>query len=187
MQEYVKAKHSGQERAGGVPAWHHVVRVGQLLNITLTKNSEVTPSMLGSVTLAGYGHDLLEDTSATKEEIIAIAGEAAYELIFELTNEWGDEDVMPYVDKMIRASEEARLIKLADLYDNMTNVTYTIPLLGTSWVHSFFLPTVVPMFKEMSMAKFELCSRTGSELQSLAQISYEQLLGELERTVEDIH
>jgi hypothetical protein len=43
--------------------------------------------------------------------------------------------------------EGMTLIKLADLYDNVSSVAHTLPLLDKKWTTSFFLPIVVPMKK----------------------------------------
>ena len=78
------------------------------------------------------------------------------------------------------ASEEVRLIKLADLYDNVSSVAHTLPLLGKKWTTSFFLPIVVPMFATVKRTKFRKYRKTVALLIALVDVSFRQLEKELE-------
>ena len=62
---YASQKHSGQYRVGGDPYISHPVAVA---NILKEKGFGI------DYQIAGLFHDLLEDTNATEEEILSIAG-----------------------------------------------------------------------------------------------------------------
>ena len=72
---------------------------------------------------AAFGHDLLEDTDTSYEEIAVVSGsEEVAELVLELTNnkhtieELGKTEYM--TEKLCSISKEALLIKLADMVYN---------------------------------------------------------------------
>jgi (p)ppGpp synthase/HD superfamily hydrolase len=72
---------------------------------------------------AAFGHDLLEDTETSFEEIAVISGsEETAELVLELTNnrhiieEMGKTEYM--TEKLLKLSKDALLIKLADMVYN---------------------------------------------------------------------
>ena len=72
---------------------------------------------------ATFGHDLLEDTDTSYEEIAVVSGsEEVAELVLELTNnkhtieEIGKTEYM--TEKLCKLSKDALLIKLADMVYN---------------------------------------------------------------------
>ncbi len=178
---YAKQRHAGQMRAGNVPAWHHIVRVARLASAAIEQTGEGSEETQKDFFYAGIGHDLFEDTDASDDEVRELFGEIAYGWIQELTNSWGDDNVAPYVEKVLNGSEEARLIKLADLYDNISNVTYNISLLGLDWVHSYFLPVIEPMYSKIINSSFTQYSQTCDTLKPL--VRYAHLI--LEKEVEN--
>ncbi|MBI5153234.1 MAG: HD domain-containing protein [Parcubacteria group bacterium] len=151
---FVQKKHRGQKRAGGMPVWHHLLRVSQLLEYVLTLTNEGTPKERSLIVLSALGHDLLEDTKAKEDEISVLFGKEGLKLIKGMTNTLGDRDHGPYVQHMVETEEAIRLIKLSDLYDNITSVTYNLTLLGEKWTTSFFLPIVIPMHQAVKTTKF---------------------------------
>src|SRR3989344_7497791 len=84
---FVQQKHAGQMRAGGVPTWHHLVRVSHLLQGVLEEYAEGTEDNRQAIVLAALGHDVLEDTDATRADVHSVFGERAAELIWGMTNE----------------------------------------------------------------------------------------------------
>ena len=161
---FVQEKHRRQFRAGGVPVWHHLVRVSRLLNICFENTKEGNARERFVVSLAALGHDLLEDTNAEEKETRDVFDDYGYELICGMTNRWGDKDVGLYVRQMRGAEEAVRIIKLADLYDNISNVTYNLKLLGLRWTHSYFLPIVEPMRKMIIKTRFGKYKKTANTL-----------------------
>lgn len=178
---FVKEKHEGQMRAGDVPTWHHLARVSHLLEILLNKNNEGSDDEKLVIPLAALGHDIIEDTDVTDAEVKEIFTERGFDLVFGMTNELGDDDVRPYVKKVIAAEEAVRLIKLSDLFDNITNVMYAFPLLGKEWTESFFMPVVTPMYTEIIKTKFETYTKTGAELISMVETVMSLLQEEIKR------
>lgn len=177
---YVKEKHAGQFRAGNVPMWHHVARVSALLETMLGYTKEGDKDMRRDIMLAGLGHDLLEDTDATTKEIVEVFGKRPYAMIYDLTNEWGDEYPEPYVAKMTAAREESRLVKLSDLFDNVTHGTAHLRELGKTWATDFFLPIMAPMHKAMMKTEFTAYPKTAQELTHLVEAAIAMFDRELE-------
>jgi (p)ppGpp synthase/HD superfamily hydrolase len=178
--KFVQKMHKGQFRAGKVPVWQHLLRVSETLAHVLSHTKEGTPAQRQIISIAALGHDLLEDTQATKAQIKNIFGERGFSLIEGMTNVHGDSNHAPYIRAMKGASEEVRLIKLADLYDNVSSVAHTLPLLGKKWTTSFFLPIVVPMFAAVKRTKFRKYRKTVALLIALVDVSFRQLEKELE-------
>lgn len=178
--KFVREKHKGQVRAGGVPAWHHLARVSSLLYFLLNNNKECTPNNRFNIALAGLGHDILEDTEATINEVEDNFGADGSRVIKGMTNNWGDNHTRPYIKKIINSEEPVRLVKLADLYDNMTNVAYSFNLLGLKWVTSYFLPIVIPMKKAVVKTHFKKYKKTASQLITLVNSAEEILLKEFQ-------
>ncbi|MBI2120450.1 MAG: hypothetical protein HYT94_02385 [Parcubacteria group bacterium] len=179
--EYIKKKHEGQMRAENVPTWHHLARVAHILETVLEKYKEGTAEERQAIIRAGYGHDLLEDTNATEEELIEFFGKDGALIIHGDTNEWGDGDVRPYVEKMRCEPESVRLVKLADLYDNVSNVTYCLPALGSGWVTSYFFRVVTPMYEMVIDSPFIVYEKSGDELKAMAQNAFSLLHDEFLR------
>lgn len=177
---FVKEKHKGQVRAGGVPVWHHLARVSSLLYFLLNNNKEGTPSDRFNIALAGLGHDILEDTKATIEEVGSRLGAQSSFIIKGMTNDWGDDNTKPYIKKVINSEESVRLVKLADLYDNMTHVAYCFPLLGLKWATSYFLPIVVPMKEAVIKTRFKKYKKTAGQLILLVNSAATLLLKEFQ-------
>lgn len=178
---FVQKKHRGQFRAGRVPVWHHLARVSRLLAVILSKHKEGSPKERLVVILAALGHDLIEDTSAKEEEVRSIFGNEGLAIIRSMTNRWGDKHPAPYVKQVIHSPEIVRLVKLSDLYDNITNAAFNIRLLGVRWVTSYFLPIVLPMRKALIRTRFSRYRRSAAELITLVEIAASILDDELER------
>jgi (p)ppGpp synthase/HD superfamily hydrolase len=178
---FIKQKHRGQLRAGGMPAWHHMLRVCLLLDFILDQTGEGKQKDKVNISLAALGHDLSEDTDAKKEEIVAIFGERALALIFGMTNRWEDKNPRPYIRQVVGSEETIRLIKLADLYDNILNVTYCFKILGKKWVTSFFVPIARPMRRAIIKTKFRRYKRSAKILILLVDIAMTLLERELVR------
>ncbi len=179
--KFVKKKHAGQFRANKVPVWHHLARVSKLLELILEKNREGKSKERFTIILAALGHDLIEDTKVTDTEIVKIFGVDGFELIEGMTNEWGDKFKAPYIRKVLRAPEGVRLIKLADLYDNIVGVVYNLKKLGSAWTKSYFLPIVMPMQKALRKSDFRTYKKTANLLNSMVELGLNLLIEEVRR------
>lgn len=170
MEALVEKLHGHQMRGNGDSNALHVKRVRALLMESFAQTQEV-PADREALELAALGHDLLEDTPATENELRLSFGEHALQLIQEMTNREGDTHTAGYVAQMRDASEEARLIKYADLCDNLLNVSYGTRVLGRQWIHDYFLPIVDPMREALDLTSFKKFPKTANILRAAARLA----------------
>lgn len=171
MRAYITEKHEGQKRQDGTTAALHVTRVATLITTALKSSGEADARLLEIFEMAGLGHDLLEDTKATREEVGTIAGDEALAIIETLTNTLGDDHPLPFVTQVCAGSEEARLVKLGDLCDNFFHASYSINTLGVPWMHSFFLPIVMPMHDAIQKTPFPKYPKAAAALLSAINLA----------------
>lgn len=183
--EFVKEKHKGQVRAGDVPAWFHLARVSNLLEHVLGITKEGSFDERQTIFISALGHDVIEDTNVTEKEVRNVFGNNGLKLIKGMTNQFGDDNVGPYVRSITRSLEEVRLIKLSDLYDNITSVIYNLHVLGLKWTKSYFLPIVTPMRKAIVKTRFRKFKKTGKLLISMVNSSADLLESEIKRYARD--
>lgn len=182
--EFVKKKHKGQFRAAKSPAWHHLLRVSSFLDSALKHTKEGKDVEKLMIPLAALGHDLLEDTKAEVREIKKVFGERGHELIRGMTNHWGDKHVAPYVRQVARSEEAVRLIKLSDLYDNVSGAAHNAEILGLKWINSYFLPIVLPMWLAVRKTKFIKYKKTAMFMIAAVTAAF-ALLSETKNKMED--
>ena len=101
MLEYVERYHQGQVRnkSHPPPYWTHCYGVATIATRYLERY--LPDGDHTNVVLAALGHDLYEDTDATREEVREQYGEQVDDLIFGLTNEHSDADRAAYMEKMM--------------------------------------------------------------------------------------
>lgn len=160
--QFVQKKHKGQFRDNGLPAWHHLMRVSAILEHALAETKEGSSEERKIIIRAALGHDIFEDTDATEKEVLKIFGARGLELIKGMTNWRGDKEKKKYVRQVARSEEAVRLIKLADLCDNITSVAYNLKSLGRTWTESYFLPIVTPMRHAVVKTQFRKYKKTAS-------------------------
>ena len=105
---YMKLKHEGQTRKQGTPYYEHPLRVGNMLKEKGYDNNYL---------VAGYFHDLLEDTNATEEEILELSNKQVLEAVKLVSKTKGY--IMEEYISGIRNNDIAKLVKLADRIDNI--------------------------------------------------------------------
>jgi (p)ppGpp synthase/HD superfamily hydrolase len=178
----VKRVHAGQTRSNGrVPVWHHLDRVSRYLQEALEGSGEGSPEERETIILAGLGHDSLEDTDVERRELDRVFGTRGLEIIDGMTNRWGDDHPKEYVAQVAAADDAVRLVKLSDLYDNCTSVTYDLAALGLEWTEGFFLPIVEPMIAAIMPVPFSRFPAAGERLKGLVRVSYAALQDEAAR------
>ena len=160
----------GQKRESGDSNALHVMRVRTLVMGAYAAAQENVDYMQ-AIEVAALGHDLLEDTNITEEEIKNLFGERSLKFIKELTNKNGDSHTKDYVQQMSAASEEARLIKYADLCDNLFHASYSARILGTAWMRTYFLPIVDPMLEMLDGTSFLKFPKTAGALRATAKLA----------------
>jgi len=115
--------HTGQTRKWGhsdQPYILHPARVAGM--VTIHKDS--TEKMVA----AAWLHDVLEDTSVTEEDIITRFGREVAVLVKDMTNVPKDShiprDIRKAMDRerLMKVSDEAKLIKLCDRIDNLREI-----------------------------------------------------------------
>lgn len=109
--EFIKKAHEGQVDKAGRPYWEHPVRVMNKLPVAAYPGDDVR--------LAALLHDILEDTTYTKQDLLAMGySEATVEIVELLTNRPGRN----YLDKIrgiiLSGNRGAILVKYADILDN---------------------------------------------------------------------
>ena len=105
---YIMEKHEGQTRKQGTPYYEHPLRVGNMLKDKGYDDNYV---------VAGYFHDLLEDTNATEDEILELSNKDVLEAVKLVSKKKGY--VMEEYISGIRNNDIALLVKLADRIDNI--------------------------------------------------------------------
>src|SRR3989338_2327448 len=170
MEALVERLQGGQKRESGDSNALHVMRVRTLVMGAFAATSESADNVQ-AIEIAALGHDLLEDTKITEEEIKNSFGERSLKLIKELTNKNGDSHTGDYVQQMSAASEEARLIKYADLCDNLFHASYGARLLGVPWMHNYLLPIVDTMREALDLTGFQKFPKTAGILRTTARLA----------------
>lgn len=178
MQEITHAAHGSQTRNGGrIPYWVHTDGVAQLVESALRRGCEISEQDGEDLVLAGYGHDLYEDTAVTPEQIRAEFGDRVAQLISGLTNDVSDQDRVAYLAKLTAASDEVRMVKSADLADNMLSVAYGLHDVGLDWTRQFFLPIADETRNLLLARPFDEFPVTGGLLLELVEFAWARLSG----------
>lgn len=107
--EFMKQKHAGQKRKQGTPYHTHPLAVAKLLE---SKGFPV------EYQIAGLFHDLIEDTDASYEEILALSNEEVLEAVKLVTKT--DGYVMDEYVGNIKLNDMAKMVKIADRIHNLS-------------------------------------------------------------------
>lgn len=157
MRQLVVRAHEGQRRnAGKLPYAAHVLSVAEIVGdaIAMAGEFQGKPDLQRDIYLAALGHDLYEDTTVSPEDIRARFGAVVDQLIDGMTNRAGDHEQRDYLARIGGADEEVRLIKVADLIDNVISCAYGIHDLGERWVRNTFLQIAESMFEVVCAAEY---------------------------------
>ncbi len=109
---FATEKHEGQFRRGGAPYVIHPIRIA---NILLQEWSCEDPNVVCAALL----HDVVEDTPTTIKEVKDAFGNEIGKLVDGMTMWKGSETYEVYVKRVSRGPEELRMIKCADVLDNL--------------------------------------------------------------------
>lgn len=172
MENIVREYHEGQYRnyhegyiPAKVPYYDHLFGVKSILSFALYRfgeyqNVQIYEDMLN----AALGHDLLEDTDISEEEIIAHTNSQLLSLIKELTNPIDDSHTEQYLQQLSNASEEARLIKYADLIENTTCVCHNMQIVSFEWYMDVYRPILFGTMGVLEKTEFPNYPRTAEFL-----------------------
>ncbi len=106
--EYTTEKHEGQLRKNGSPYINHPIAVMEALR---EKGYD------SDYQLAGLFHDLLEDTEATEEEVLALTNEKVLEAV-KLVTKSEDVPEEEYIEKILK-NPIAKAVKNEDRIHNL--------------------------------------------------------------------
>lgn len=109
---FASARHEGQQRFDGTAYVIHPVRIA---NILLTEWAIANPDMIAAALL----HDVVEDTQTTLKEIKDSFGNDIGKLVDGMTMWKGSETYETYIKRVSRGPEPLRVIKCADVLDNL--------------------------------------------------------------------
>lgn len=112
--EYATLKHSGQFRTGGLPYITHPISVSE---IVCEKGYDE------DYQIVALFHDLLEDTDATDEEIVALSNEEVLKSVKLLTK--ADGYIMKEYVENIKQNPMAYVVKGADRLHNLRSALVT--------------------------------------------------------------
>lgn len=163
--EHAKAAHGSQRYVDKGPYWHHCWRVGMLLDAAThdaEEGSEENGRERQELLLAGFCHDVVEDTKATVNDINQWHGSRVALIVEHLTD---DGDLDRYVEHVAAAPEDARLVKLADLIDNYNRLAHKGCDNNIDWLRKNALNRMEPMADAMLATRFHRWKRTGESLQ----------------------
>jgi len=179
--DFVKEAHKDQQYKNGVAYFHHLVRVSNLLAYFLDQNNEGSKEDRKKIVLAGLMHDLLEDTSVKEDKLRKKYNDKIVEMIVGMTNVKGDDNTQDYLIQIENSREEVRLIKLADLFDNMITGSRTIKENGLGWTKDFLIPICFKMSTIVLDSSFKRFKETGNSLKSLVALAKDILDKEVRR------
>lgn len=128
--DFANAKHSGQVRKhDGRPYIVHLDAVAAILEEYGYKSSEIIA--------AAFLHDTIEKSDTTIEEIHQKFGEAVAELVYWLTDTEKGSRASRAIQaawRLSRAPWDAKLIKLADIIDNGSQIVLHNPSFGPTFL-----------------------------------------------------
>ena len=173
MENMVKEYHKTQYRnKNKVPYIEHLIGVKSILSSVLKITSECTDeALLEDMLNAALGHDLIEDTDVSKDEITKVGSERVLHLIEELSNPVDDAHTDEYMKQLSNASEEARIIKYCDLLENTTSVCYGLQDLGINWFYDFYEPILKRTTNNLANTNFIKYPKAANLLNSMLKIS----------------
>lgn len=177
MLDLIRSAHSGQTRnAGRIPYWYHCANVAQILKTAIGQAKELTDKgLLSDMTIAALGHDLLEDTKVTIEELRQKFDDNVTDMIDALTNYQGDADTSEYLQKIATATDEVKIIKYCDLIDNTLSVAYGLHDVGLEWTRSFYMPIALSTEATLARSEATIYPRTWEQLKTTHQVALELL------------
>ncbi len=175
----IETAHEGQMYKGGVPYKHHIHRVAFLTVFLLKKHKELSDE--SEIFKAAFAHDVLEDTKVSEQQLAEFCNEQTVAWINSLTSHQKNPPRPEYVQQLLSANEEVKLIKLVDLYDNMQTGARRINENGVEWTKKWFLPIIEEQFVALKPVVFSKFPETGREIKDWCDYSLEMLKEEIKR------
>ncbi len=172
MDQLIAKYHSAQSRndTGNnlspiIPHTDHLRGVESILSTALRLFGECRdPQLKEDMCSAALGHELLELTEVTEPEILSASNPRVLALIKEITAPTEDNCTKQYMLQLSSASEEARLIKYADLIENTASVCYRLQIVGSEWAYEYFRPIGNQMIPALGDTAFPTYPKTAAFL-----------------------
>jgi len=181
MRELTPQGHAGQTRNGGrVPYWVPTDAVADICDQALRLTGELPPDEAEDLELAAHGHDLYEDTEVSATAIREQFGARVDGWIDALTNRKGDRDRADYLRHLAESDDETRIVKCADLIDNMLSVAYGLHDVTLDWARDYFRPIADETRAVLLSTPFTRLPRTGVYLIGLVNWAGLRLTGSME-------
>ena len=186
MRILVKQYHAMQRRNNNpaIPYTEHLNGVASIMQSVAECCKEIPDSTLEIMIQAALGHDLLEDTAIKEETLKRTIDTNVLHLIHELTNPNDDAHTDEYMKKLASDSEEARLIKYADLIENTSSFCYSLhePNVAepAKRAKDFYLPILKRTTEVLINTSFELYPKTAEAMQMMLKVYTDILLSRIE-------
>ena len=104
---------------GGHPYAGHLCRVAEKVNETITKNRQYVSDNYDKAVIVAYLHDILEDTDCTIPELEDIGcDQEIIDTVLAITRDIKEDKYFDFI-KRVKKNPIARIVKIADLEDNM--------------------------------------------------------------------
>lgn len=186
MKLFVNQYHAMQRRNHNpdIPYTEHLYGVASVLRTIAENCKEIPEKELNILIQAALGHDLLEDTAIQENMIRWEINEEVLQLIKELTNPNDDAHLDEYMKKLASDSEEARLIKYADLIENTSSFCYSLhePNIESpiQRAKDFYIPLLTETTEVLAETSFEKYPKTAEALRLTLKVYTNLLLSRIE-------
>lgn len=175
MNELIELYHANQRRNNNsaIPYTEHLRGVAAILISLVELCGEVTdPQLIENMRNAALGHDLLEDTLVSEAEIVEVSNLDTLRLIQELTNPCDDEHPEAYFRQIAADSEEARLIKYADILENTSSFCYSLHEKGIDLDRgkNVFIPILTQSTDVLAGTPFVKYPKTAEKMRNMVKV-----------------
>lgn len=185
MKLLVNQYHASQTRNNnpGIPYTDHLYGVSTILLSVARMFNEIDEATLDVMRDAALGHDLFEDTAVNRMVVNSI-NKKVYTLICELTNPNDDAHTDEYMLQLSNASEEARIIKYADLIENTSSFCYSLHdqnmIDPVERAKTFYLPILERTSSVLADTEFKKYPKTANEMRNTLKVYSDLLISKIE-------
>jgi hypothetical protein len=165
---FARAKLGDLKDSSGTLIFDHALRVFLLLAETFAACDRAIDSEESEMLSAALFHDLLEDTDASREEIIRHSSQNTLRYVEELTITFEGKTIPAAVQSVQEISEPAFLVKLADIHDNCTKSRFLAREGGENFFLGFFQP-LIEEYQRIVTMRLGGCASYKAEAERLAR------------------
>jgi len=160
----------------------HALSVGRIIEDAFNDTGELIgrEPYQADICLAAVGHDLYADTSVTRDEIREEFGRRVDSFIEGMTHRQGDPNRAKHLAELGDAVEALRLIKLADLIDNVASCGHRIDDLGAKWIRRTFMPIAGQMILNAEAIRFDHVPDTAALMVEWIRFAYKRMEANLD-------